>query len=111
MPKRSQAALFRGRTIQRGFNKVTRFSPFERFCHWLTATCFIVPAISRLNITFGKLLPAIGPEPFSAFAQAAKYTHNFSPSPLMLGVLLIASLWFKDNIPRKVETRSASALR
>jgi formate dehydrogenase subunit gamma len=38
---------------------LVRFSAFERFVHWMTATCFIILAITGLNITFGKplLLP------------------------------------------------------
>src|SRR5262249_57433902 len=58
-----------------------------------------------LNIAFGKLLlrPVLGPETFTAFAQAAKYAHNFTAFPFMVGVLLIAGLWFKDNIPRKID--------
>ena len=38
---------------------IVRFSGFERFVHWMTATCFIILAISGLNITFGRplLLP------------------------------------------------------
>ena len=38
---------------------LVRFSAFERFVHWMTATCFILLALSGLNITFGKelLLP------------------------------------------------------
>src|SRR6266403_4162580 len=35
---------------------LVRFSAFERFVHWMTASCFIVLAISGLNITFGKSL-------------------------------------------------------
>ena len=44
--------------------KVQRFNAFERFLHWLTATSFVVLAITGLNISFGKvlLLPLIGPE-------------------------------------------------
>ena len=44
-----------------------RFNAFERFVHWMTATCFIVLALTGLNITFGKplLLPLIGPEAFA----------------------------------------------
>src|SRR5262249_27348821 len=38
-----------GRTIM-------RFTSFERFVHWMTATCFIVLALSGLNITFGRSL-------------------------------------------------------
>ncbi|TMK18153.1 MAG: formate dehydrogenase subunit gamma, partial [Alphaproteobacteria bacterium] len=38
---------------------LVRFSAFERFVHWMTASCFVILAISGLNITFGKplLLP------------------------------------------------------
>ena len=38
---------------------IVRFGAFERFAHWMTATCFIILAISGLNITFGRplLLP------------------------------------------------------
>src|SRR3954467_1294449 len=45
---------------------IVRFNGFERFVHWMTATCFIILALSGLNITFGKplLLPLIGPESF-----------------------------------------------
>jgi formate dehydrogenase subunit gamma len=84
---------------------IARFSGFERFVHWLTATSFIVLGISGLNITFGKLLlrPLIGPDAFSAFSQVAKYAHNFTAFPFMLGILLIMGMWFKDNIPRKVD--------
>jgi len=33
---------------------LVRFNAFERFVHWMTATCFIVLALSGLNVTFGK---------------------------------------------------------
>ncbi|MGA7995841.1 MAG: formate dehydrogenase subunit gamma, partial [Bradyrhizobium sp.] len=43
---------------------IVRFNVFERFVHWMTATCFIILALSGLNITFGRplLLPLIGPD-------------------------------------------------
>ena len=42
---------------------LVRFNAFERFVHWMTASCFIVLALSGANITFGKelLTPLIGP--------------------------------------------------
>src|SRR5262245_44725102 len=53
---------------------LVRFNAFERFVHWMTATCFIVLALTGLNVTFGKelLTPLIGPESFAALAQWAK---------------------------------------
>jgi formate dehydrogenase subunit gamma len=84
---------------------IVRFTAFERFVHWMTATCFIILAISGLNITFGKplLLPLIGAEAFSAWSQWAKYAHNFLSFPFTLGVVLIFLMWVAGNIPDKVD--------
>jgi formate dehydrogenase subunit gamma len=84
---------------------LVRFSAFERLVHWMTAACFIILAISGLNITFGKplLLPYIGPEAFAAWSQWAKYAHNYLSFPFTLGVLLIFLMWIAWNIPTKVD--------
>jgi formate dehydrogenase subunit gamma len=89
----------------RSGKKVKRFNAFERFSHWLTAVSFVVLGLTGLNITFGKflLLPLIGPEAFSALAQAAKYSHNFVGFSFMVGLFLIVTLWLKDNVPKKVD--------
>ena len=82
-----------------------RFTAFERFVHWMTATCFVVLALSGLNITFGKslLLPVMGPDTFSAWSQWAKYAHNFLSFPFTLGVVLIALMWVAWSIPNSVD--------
>ena len=84
---------------------VVRFNGFERFVHWMTAACFIVLAISGLNITFGRslLLPLIGPEAFAAFSQWAKYAHNYLSFPFTIGVVLIFLMWIAGNIPNRVD--------
>ena len=84
---------------------IVRFSGFERFVHWMTATCFIILAVSGLNITFGRplLLPLIGFEAFSAWSQWAKYAHNYLSFPFTLGVVLIFLMWIGGNIPGKVD--------
>ena len=89
----------------RSGRKVPRFNGYERFVHWLTATSFVVLAVTGLNITFGKLLlrPLIGPDAFSALSQAAKYAHNFTSVPFVLGIVLIAVAFIKDNIPEKLD--------
>jgi formate dehydrogenase subunit gamma len=89
----------------RSGRKVPRFKAFERFVHWLTAVSFVVLGISGLNMTFGKrlLLPLIGNDAFSAFSQAAKYAHNFTSFPFVLGLVLIVAIFIKDNIPDKVD--------
>jgi formate dehydrogenase subunit gamma len=84
---------------------VLRFTSFERFCHWLTASSFVVLALTGLNITFGKvaLRPLIGPDAFSLVAQYAKYIHNYVSFAFVIGLVLIVTMWLKDNIPRKID--------
>jgi formate dehydrogenase subunit gamma len=82
-----------------------RFNTFERFVHWMTASCFIVLALSGLNITFGKrlLLPLIGADSFATWSQWAKYAHNFLSFPFTLGVVVILLMWIAWNLPTKVD--------
>src|SRR6266481_7721885 len=82
---------------------LVRFSAFERFVHWMTASCFVILAVSGLNITFGKplLLPLIGPETFASWSQWAKYAHNYLSFPFTLGVIAILLMWVAWNIPNK----------
>jgi formate dehydrogenase subunit gamma len=89
----------------RSGTRVLRFDAFERFVHWLTAASFVLLALTGLNVTFGKVLlrPLIGPEAFTALSEAAKYVHNFVSFAFVLGLILIAALWMRDNIPRRVD--------
>jgi formate dehydrogenase subunit gamma len=84
---------------------ITRFNAFERFVHWMTATCFIILALSGLNITFGKslLLPLMGPEAFTAISQWGKYFHNYLSFPFTIGVVLIFLMWIGGNIPNRTD--------
>jgi formate dehydrogenase subunit gamma len=89
----------------RSGRKIVRFNGFERFVHWMTAACFIILALSGLNITFGKplLLPLIGPEAFTTWSELAKYAHNFLSFPFTIGVVLIFLMWVGGNIPNNVD--------
>jgi formate dehydrogenase subunit gamma len=84
---------------------IVRFNAFERFVHWMTATCFIILAISGLNITFGRslLLPLMSPEAFTTWSEMGKYAHNYLSFPFTLGVVLIFLMWIGGNIPNKVD--------
>ncbi|WP_372618960.1 formate dehydrogenase subunit gamma [Falsiroseomonas sp.] len=83
-----------GRTIQ-------RFNMLERTAHWMTASSFIVLALSGLNLTFGRylLLPLLGPEAFATVTLWGKYAHNYLSFPFTLGVVLLFLLWVRDNLP------------
>lgn len=84
---------------------IVRFSGFERFVHWMTATCFIILAISGLNITFGRplLMPLMSASAFTTWSEAAKYAHNFVSFPFTIGVVLIFLMWITGNIPNRVD--------
>jgi formate dehydrogenase subunit gamma len=86
---------------------IVRFNAFERFVHWMTATCFIILAITGLNITFGKpvLLPLVGEAAFASWAQWAKYAHDYLSFPFAIGVFCIFLIWIAGNIPNRVDVR------
>jgi formate dehydrogenase subunit gamma len=84
---------------------LVRFNGLERFVHWLTAACFIILAITGLNITFGKnlLLPLMSPQAFTDWSQWGKYAHNYLSFPFTLGVVAIFLMWIAGNIPNKMD--------
>jgi formate dehydrogenase subunit gamma len=84
---------------------IVRFSAFERMVHWMTAACFIILALSGLNITFGKqlILPLLGEQAFADMSQWLKYAHNYLSFPFTLGVVLMFLMWVAWNIPTKVD--------
>ena len=87
-----------GRTIK-------RFNSFERFTHWTIAVSFVILAVTGLNITFGKelLLPLVGPDAFSSWSIAAKYAHDYSSFPFVIGVIVLFLLWVRENLFTKVD--------
>jgi formate dehydrogenase subunit gamma len=102
--------LIRGQVkLESGFSgrRLVRFNAFERFVHWMTATCFIILAITGLNITFGKpvLLPLIGETAFAGWAQWAKYAHDYLSFPFAIGVFCIFLIWIAGNIPNRVDVQ------
>jgi formate dehydrogenase subunit gamma len=98
----------RGRIrVEHGFSgrKILRFAAFERFTHWLTASCFIVLALSGLNISFGRslILPLFGGEAFATMSGYGKWAHNYLAFPFMLGVAIMFLIWIKNNVPEKLD--------
>jgi len=95
----------------RSGHTIQRFGMVERAAHWMTASSFIVLALSGLNLTFGRwlILPLIGPEAFATLTLWGKYAHNYLSFPFTLGVVLMFLLWVKDNIPNRVDVAWAKA--
>lgn len=71
----------------------------------MIAVSFVILTLTGLNITFGRelLLPLIGPDAFSRWSLAAKYAHDYSSFPFVLGIVVLAILWTKDNLPTVVD--------
>jgi formate dehydrogenase subunit gamma len=89
----------------RSGRRIQRFTVFERFVHWLTASSFVVLAITGLNITFGRslLLPWMGPEAFSTWTELGKYAHNFLSFAFTAGIVLMFLMWVARNLPTRID--------
>lgn len=100
--------LWRGRirlTARPNQREVIRFNGLERFAHWMTATSFIVLALSGLNLLYGRyvFIPLVGKEMFAIITVGGKVLHNFVAFPFMAGVALMFVLWVRHNIPGRVD--------
>jgi formate dehydrogenase subunit gamma len=86
---------------------IERFNMLERTAHWITASSFIILALTGLNILYGRhvLLPILGPEIFSAITLAGKYAHNFLAFAFMVGVVMVFVLWVRYNIPSRLDLK------
>lgn len=82
---------------------ITRFSGFERAGHWLTASAFVILALTGLNILYGKsvLLPLIGKDAFAAIALWGKYVHNYVAFAFIAGLVIVFLQWVIYNIPNR----------
>lgn len=82
-----------GRTIE-------RFNALERANHWLTASSFIVLALTGLNVLYGRyfLKPLLGADAFAALTYYGKIAHNYIAFAFILGIVVMLVLWVKDNI-------------
>ena len=83
--------------------RIQRFTGFERFVHWLTATSFILLGLTGLNIRFGRsvLLPLVGEDSFASLSQLGKTVHNFTSFAFIAGIVLMLLIWVGHNLPAK----------
>jgi formate dehydrogenase subunit gamma len=94
---RGRIGLEHGRA---GF-RVERFNGLERFAHWLTATCFVILAVTGFNLVFGRqlVMPLVGKEAYAAVSMWGKLAHDFLGFGFMVGIALMFVLWVWQNIP------------
>ena len=84
---------------KRGGRQIERFSPMDRYAHWLLAIVWVTLAITGLILSLGKsvLLPLIGYTLFSWLAILAKNLHNFVGPILIVAVPLMFVRYIRDN--------------
>jgi formate dehydrogenase subunit gamma len=82
---------------------ITRFTMLERAGHWLTASSFVILALTGLNILYGRslLIPLIGKEAFAVITEAGKYIHNYVAFAFIAGLVFIFINWVTNNIPNR----------
>ncbi len=82
-------------------HRLIRFNGLERTVHWLTASTFVVLAITGLNLLYGRyFMPYIvGPEIFAWLTIAGKFAHNYLAFGFMIGIALMFVIWLSENLP------------
>ena len=69
----------------------------------MTAVCFIVLALTGLNLMFGRqlLLPLIGKDLYADITMTGKYLHNYLAFGFILGIVMMFVLWIRYNLPSR----------
>jgi formate dehydrogenase subunit gamma len=82
-----------------GARWIERFTPFDRYAHWLLAIVWVTLAITGLVLSIGKsvLLPVIGYTLFSWLAEISKALHNFIGPVLIVAVPWLFIRFVRDN--------------
>ncbi|ROR32335.1 formate dehydrogenase subunit gamma [Inmirania thermothiophila] len=102
--------LWRGRIRIEGGRSgrtVERWRLPHRVLHWYTAVLFLILALTGLSLLYGRavVLPLFGKEVFGLYAQGAKVLHNYLGPLFPVGVILMAALWARNNLPARVDLR------
>jgi len=81
---------------------IQRFTPFERYVHWVVAISFSILGVTGLIIMLGKylLLPVIGYTLFGWLTQLSKHLHNFAGPVFVVSLLMFIVMFVRYNLPR-----------
>ncbi len=85
--------------------KIKRWSWIDRLVHWTVATSFIALAASGLSLLIGRelLIPLLGLEGFSIWANASITVHNVLGPVFSVGIALMILMWVWANFPSKAD--------
>jgi formate dehydrogenase subunit gamma len=84
---------------------VPRFNAIERSNHWMTASAFIIMALTGLVILYGRpvLLPLIGEQGLGDVAGWSAWLHMSAAVPFVLGVVIMVVLWLRENLITRLD--------
>jgi len=84
---------------------VRRFTALERANHWMTATSFLLMALTGVVILYGISLirPWLGADAFGDLAQFSAWAHTTLAVPFVLGVIVMAVLWTRENLLERTD--------
>ena len=85
----------------RSGKKIRRFSDFQRYVHWTTATLFVLLGVTGLVLLFGRhvLLPIFGPDAFGVVALVCKRIHDFAGPVFAVALAILVVTFIKGNLP------------
>jgi len=81
---------------------IQRFTPFDRYAHWVMGISFAILGVTGLILLLGKyvLLPVIGYTLFSWLSSLSKNLHNFVGPIFVLSLVVFIIAYIKDNLPK-----------
>jgi formate dehydrogenase subunit gamma len=84
---------------------IQRFTPFERYAHWVVGISFVILGVTGLIILLGKyvLLPVIGYTLFAWLTSLSKNLHNFVGPIFVLSLVVFILTYLKDNLPKSYD--------
>jgi formate dehydrogenase subunit gamma len=86
---------------------IERFTPLERYAHWVLGISFVILGVTGLVILVGKyvLLPVIGYTLFAWLTQLSKHLHNFVGPLFVLSLVVFIIIFIRDNLPKAYDFR------
>lgn len=83
---------------------VKRFGFVERANHWMTALSFIGLALTGIVIAYGEtLILPFGDATLGTAGWIATWGHMMFAPPFFLGILVMAALWLRGNLPNRLD--------
>jgi formate dehydrogenase subunit gamma len=84
---------------------IERFTPVQRYTHWVVGISFAILAITGVIILLGKhvLLPVIGYTLFAWLTSLSKNLHNFVGPIFVISLPVFIVLFLKDNLPKSYD--------